>query len=141
MDAKNWPTEYVISTSSNWVETVPRPKEGDCHPSVLARRQEQWDAAHARQQKIVTRSAEIVAEREEKLRASQERQAAESDAREQKKRGELEETLRRRFVAAGGSAAEWENPKEQIVAEHVKAQALAGHDPGREAQAALYRNF
>jgi hypothetical protein len=102
MDPKTWPSEYTITTSSNWVETVPRPKEGDCHPSALERRQEQWDAANERHQRIARQASEIRAEREEKLKASQDRQATEREAREQKQRGELEATLRRRFIGARG---------------------------------------
>jgi hypothetical protein len=61
--------------------------------------------------------------------------------REQKKRADLEATLRRRFLAAGGKPSEWEDAGAAIVAKHIKQQASTGRDPAREAQAALYRRF
>jgi hypothetical protein len=142
MDPKSWPSEYTITTSSNWVEQVPRPKEGDCHPTALARRQEQWDTAHARHEKMAQRAAEIAAEREAKLRESQERQATERRARDQAKVAAMTAELRRGYFAVPGATEDaFQAALPDLMEARRREAAMRGDDAARQSQAGLYRSF
>jgi phage protein D len=140
-----WPSDYVIETSSNWVERAPRPKKGDCHDLVLERRQGQWDAAKVRHDASVKRSAEIQAQREAAAQASRDQAAAAKDeARRQARQDGIEAMLRRRYLHAGGTAEGWAQERESYLAEHRRHTTFDGQtidDQASAAQAGLYRSF
>ena len=97
-----WPSEYTIRTSINWVEQVPRPKGGDCHPALLERRQEQWDAASVRHKTISERADAIRARREIEAQEQRDATAAKDAEREQKRRSD--EASWRRCSGSGSSS-------------------------------------
>jgi hypothetical protein len=140
---KPWPDGYTIRTSSNWVEQYPRPEPGDFHDGVLEQRQAEWDRAHARNARTTARAAEIRAEREAAAAERHAQAAAIAEQRQAAQRAELEATLKRRFVAAGGTSAEWETEKDAVLAEHRRrATADDGLEArARQAQSSLYRQF
>jgi hypothetical protein len=106
--------------------------------SLIAVRQAEWDTAEALRQKYAKRADELTAKHEAEAESKQTVSQAIVDAREQAKRGELEAVLRRRFIIAGGSAAEWDAQKEKLVADHIKQKALTSNeDPARQTQAGL----
>lgn len=137
-----WPSQYVINTSQNWVEHVPRPSEQDTHPAVLEQRQIIWDRANERNQKLVKRTAQIQAEREAEIEATRKAEAEQAEERREKQRAAIEEPLYRTFLANGGSVAEWEKERDGILAERRKNNTLMGEDAARADQrAALLGSF
>jgi hypothetical protein len=141
MDAKTWPAEYERNTDSSWVTRYARPQDGDVHPAVLEERQRQWDASKAKYDVVAKRSAEIQAEREAKLQASQERQAADRQARNQRKTDALTAELKRGYLAAGGTEDDFQKALPELLEQRRRQAAMTGEDRAREAQAALYRSF
>src|SRR5829696_3085567 len=124
---KVWPAQNEMQIG--WTATYPRPTEDNGHhPALLADRQAEWDEAETLRVKYAKRVDEIRARRELEEQERRDAAAAEAQAREQKGRAELEATLRRRFIAAGGASDEWDAQKDSIVAEHVKQQTLAGSE-------------
>ena len=140
MTEKNWPE--ANEKGLGWTAMYPRPTEDTGHhPAVVAARQAEWDAAEALRVKHARRADEIRAARELAEQEARAAAAAKDAEREQKRRRELEAMLRRRFILAGGTPTEWDDQREQIVADHIRTQASTGRDPAREAQASLYRSF
>ena len=104
-------------------------------------RQQQWDGAAERHKTLSERADAIRAQRETGAQETRDAAAAQDEARQVARREQAEAMLHSRIIAAGGTPQEWDVQKDQLVADHVKQQALSGRDPAREAQASLYRNF
>jgi D-serine deaminase-like pyridoxal phosphate-dependent protein len=69
--------------------------------------------------------------------------AAEAERQRQEQRADLEATLRKRFIAAGGSPDEWEVEKAELVAEHRRRVVVddSAEQAARRAQGSLYSQF
>ena len=94
--------------------------------------------------KYAKRADEIRAEREAKEQEARERREAEAEQKRQAKNAETEAMLRRRFLTAGGSAAEWEVEKSKILGEYRRRQMTeqeTADDRARAAHRARYRSF
>jgi hypothetical protein len=104
--------------------------------------QKQWDAAEAwaaendrlREQRLAKQQAE---------RDARQRERDEADAtRRAEARSDLEERLRRQFMQTpGATVADWELAKDQMIADHLKAAALANDEAARRAASAWYRDL
>lgn len=70
--------------------------------------------------------------------------AADAQAREMaeatERRASLEATLRERFLSAGGTAEEFDSAKAGLIADHLRAETLAGDSEARRLNAARYAN-
>jgi len=142
MDPKTWPSEFERNTDSSWVTRYPRPKEGDVHPTALEARQQQWDESKAKHGTIARRSAEIVAEREATFKESQERQAAERQARDQAKVDAMTMELRRGYFAVPGATEDgFQAALPELLEQRRRQAAMTGEDRARASQASLYRQF
>lgn len=126
-----WPTQFVIDTSQDWVERVPRPSERDTHPAVLEQRQAIWDRADERNRKILKLTAKAEATRKAEIDAARDAQVAQAEARREKQRAEQEAILQRSFLASGGSLAQWEAEGPAILARHRQEATLRGDHAAR----------
>lgn len=128
-----------------WTARYPRPAEGGAHhPALLESRQREWDTAETRRKELVVTAQKIRDDREAKKQAERDAAAAREEERRQKQNAETEQMLRRRFLTAGGSEAEWQAEKQDIVAEYRRRQVTQGdvaEQQKRQAQAQLYRSF
>lgn len=140
---KIWPE--ANEKGMEWTARYPRPKEGGPHhPALLESRQQEWDEAEAARKVHVAAVDKIRADREAKEQEKRDAAAAKAEERRQKQNGETEAMLRRRFIAAGGSASEWESEKADVISEHRRrlvAQGDAEEAAKRAAQAPLYSRF
>lgn len=139
-----WPTEFEIKTGSSWVTRVPRPDENNTHAAALKHRQEVWDAANARYEKGRKATEDIRAARAADEQAKRDAAAREAEAKREAKNAETEALLRKRFLAAGGSPAEWEAEREDVLREHRRRAVAEGEKAEAEAQRAqsrLYARF
>jgi hypothetical protein len=68
--------------------------------------------------------------------AERERQQAVREAIEQARRDATEALLRRRFLAAGGTPAQWQDEKADIIAEQRRRQVFDGDPVDERARAA-----
>lgn len=140
---KHWPEPNEMGLE--WTSRYPRPKEnGPHHPALLEDRQREWDAAETVRVKHVAKVDKIRDDREAKRQAERAAVEAEAEARRQKQNGETEQMLRRRFLAAGGSEAEWQAERAEVISEHRRrliAEGDATEQAKRKAQAVLYQNF
>ncbi len=107
-------------------DTEPRPTAATWPWDNLAERQRLWDEALRWRRENDRLRAERLAALDAKKRAERERDAAADDARALAKQAEIAAGLRARFLAAGGTAAQFEREKDGLVLEAIKAAALAG---------------
>lgn len=139
-----WPSQDEIRTGTMWVERYPRPTKENTNPLVLESRQAEWDEANARLDRIKKGNAEARAKREADEQKKRDAASAEAEAKRQKSNVETEAMLRRRFLSAGGSEAEWDAEKAEIISEHRRRAVAAGdaaEEQKRAAQAVLYRSW
>ena len=104
----------------------PRPTAETWPWTNLEARQAAWDEADRWRQENERLRAEHVAAVDAKERAGRERVAAADDARALAKQAEIAADLRARFLAAGGTAAQFEREKDELVLAAIKAATLAG---------------
>jgi len=115
--------------------TEPRPTAETWRGGNLEGRQAAWDAADAWRQDNDRLRAAHLAKVDAKEQADRDRAAAADDARALAKQAALAADLRSRFLAAGGTAAQWEAEKDGLLLAAIKRSALDGGDAARRAQA------
>jgi len=118
--------------------TTPRPTAA-AHPlrspEWVAAQQAAWDAADGWRREHERQHAELQATADATRRADRERAAARADDLAARKQDAIAAELRARFVAAGGTAAQWAAVRDALVLEAIKRAALDGGDAARRAQA------
>ncbi len=140
---KHWPEPNEMGLE--WTARFPRPKDdGTHHPVLLEDRQRQWDQAEARRKELAATAQKIRDDREAKKQVRRDAAVAEEEARRQRKSTELEETLRKRYLATGATQAQWEAERESVISEHRRrlvAEGDAEEVRARAAQSILYQSF
>jgi len=71
-------------------------------------------------------------------RQRQEQREAAQRAKEQAEHEQLTSMLRQRYLAGGGTSANWERDREAVVAGHLQQTVLAGDEPARVANQRRY---
>lgn len=130
--ARNW--QQLPDKRLDELARDPNPGIVDLAKAEQARRQE-WREEHAK------RTAGWRAEQQARRDAEEVARKAKREAAEQAQREETEAMLKRRFVSAGSSEAEWEREKAAVVAEHRRRQvaaAVTADDRARAANRARY---
>lgn len=121
----------------NKTDTIARPtRESDPHLSAqaLAERQHQWDEAKrlkAHMRTLGDRARADRTARETERREAHERQDA---ARRDRKRSAIEDRLRGNFLAAGGTAEDWDAERDRLVREELGREATEGAAAARRRQ-------
>jgi len=110
----------------------PRPTAATWPWNDLPERQKAWDDAAASRRENDRLRAERLAGLEATKRAERDRAAAADDARALARQADIAADLRRRFLAAGGTAAQWEQSRDELVLSAIKASAL-GRDRDADA--------
>jgi hypothetical protein len=137
-----WPSEYTRQTDVGWTARVPRPAEGNCHPSALADRQKEWDAAEETRQRIAEWTTAIRTKRDAAAAAKQERTAARQRVSSQRKEEALTDRLRRRYMATLGATSErFAAALPELLEQERRRLTTEGEEPARRAHSALYRTF
>jgi len=113
-------------------DTEPRPTAATWPWNGLAERQRLWDEARSWQQDNDRLRTERLAALDAKKRAEVDRADAEADARALARQADIARDLEARFVGAGGTAAQWEQARDELVLEAIKAAAL-GRDRDADA--------
>jgi len=117
-------------------DTEPRPTAQSWPWANLPERQRLWDEALRWRQDNDRIRAERLAALDATKRAERDRAAAADDARAIAKQAEIAADLRARFLAAGGTAAQFEREQDELVLAEIKAAAL-GRDRDRDAGGAF----
>ncbi len=104
--------------------TEPRPTAKTWPWDNLPERQRLWDEADAWRQENERLQTARFAAVDAKERAGRERAAAAADARALARQAEIAADLRARFLAAGGTAGQFEREKDGLVLEAIKAATL-----------------
>jgi len=114
---------------------LPRPSR-ETHggkPELLAAAQKRWDDAKTWAEQNDKLRAARLAKVDATERAGRDRAAAADDARAGAKQAAIAAELRARFLAAGGTAAQFEREKDELVLAAIKRAALDGGDAARYA--------
>ena len=139
-----WPTEIQRAADPFWVTRIPRPTAADTSAHALEPRRQQWDESLVTYEKNAAREGAARAERERKARAERARVESEQQAKRETERAATEGMLHQRFIAAGGTEAEWTVEKADLLAEHRRRQIIEAETAdgrARAAQAERYRSF
>ena len=139
-----WPTEIQQAADPSWVTRIPRPTAADTSAHALEPRRQQWDESLVKYEKNAARADAVRAERERKAQAERDRVESARQAKRETERTATEGMLYQRFIAAGGTEAEWTVEKDGVLAEHRRrhvAEAETADDRARAAQARMYRGF
>ena len=105
-------------------DTEPRPTALTWPWDHLAERQRLWDEALRWRRENDRLRTERLAALEAKKRAEVDRAAAADDARAHARQADIAADLRTRFLGAGGTAAQWEQARDELVLEAIKAATL-----------------
>jgi len=137
---KTWPN--ANEKGMGWTAEYPRPTEDNGHhPSAVATRQAEWDAAEEKRVKYAKRTDEIRARREAEEQATRDAAAAKADDKQRARREADKAMLRRHFIAAGGSSVEWEAEKDEVIREHRRRQVAGAETADDRARQESARRF
>lgn len=107
----------------------------DANPGLVTMATAEQDRRRDDKAELAKRFAPWRAEQKATQDAADAARKAERDAAEQARRDETEATLRRRFLAVGGSEAEWAAEKDEVLAEHRRRSVMAGETTDDRARA------
>jgi hypothetical protein len=89
----------------------------------------------AKHDEIRERQRPFLEAQEAARKAEEDRRATEHEAAEEQKRAETEAMLKRRFLAVGGTEAEWQTEQGAVLAEHRRRAVMEAQTPDDAARA------